>query len=89
MALIVEAVGENAEELSERLAAYERDVRALTARWDELLAAHPNEWVAMHDGKLFHAADLETLFEVLRRDGIEPGRAAREFLGRDLPPLLL
>lgn len=65
------------------------DLDALMADWDQLLVRFPNQWVAVHDGVTYHAAELDSLFAELRLAGVEPARVPREFLTRDLPALLL
>ncbi len=72
-----------------RLSSYRRDLDALMAQRDKLLAEFPNQWVAVHDGVAYHAGELDSLFAELRLAGIEPARVPREFLTRDQPALLL
>jgi len=80
---------EQRDEIRARLADYRKDREALGVRRAELLAAHPDEWVALHDGEVFHSRELDALFAQLRLRGIEPARVPREFLSQTQPALLL
>lgn len=89
MQVEIERDPRRAAELRAGLASYRRDSDALLGRWDELMAAHPDEWVSMHNGDVFHAPKIAILFEQLSAAGIDPASVPREFLGRDKAPLLL
>lgn len=77
------------DEIRARLASYRRDVDALNEQRDELINSFPEQWVAIHEGKVYHAAELDALFAQLRLAGVEPARVPREFLTKDEPALLL
>jgi hypothetical protein len=65
---------------------YTADCVRLSERHDELLAPYGDQWVAMHDGTLFAATELDALLDDLRASGVSPGTAAVKFLHR-VPPL--
>lgn len=62
------------------LALYRRDRRCLANLYDVLLRDHPDEWAAVADGQIFHAAKLDVLFAKLRLEGIDPASVPRTFL---------
>ena len=76
---------EEAADIREGLRRFTADCKLLAAKHDELLAQHGDQWVAMHEGTLFAASELEPLFDALRASGVIPGHAAVRFLHR-VPP---
>jgi hypothetical protein len=81
-----ERTPEEAAEIRAGLQRYTADCVRLSERHDELLAQYGDQWVAMHDGALFAATELQVLLGELRALGVNPGHAAVEFLHR-VPPL--
>lgn len=65
-----ERTPEEATEIREGLRRYTPDCMRLEERHDELLAQHGEQWVAMHDGTLFVAAELPVLLGELRGSGV-------------------
>lgn len=86
---IVKLSPEESAEMRREMAGFKRDSETLFERRDELLDAHPNEWVSVHQDRIFHAGSLDELFGLLRDSGIDPARVPCEYLSRDLPPVLL
>lgn len=80
--------GERAD-TSETLSGYQRDRAALDNLREELVQRYPNQWVSVHEGRVFHALEIQALFANLRESGVEPRRVPREFLSKDRPALLL
>ena len=76
---------EEAAEIHEALRRYSADCKLLVDRYDELLTQYGDQWVAMHEGALFVAVELESLLGKLRASGVNPGHAAVRFLHR-VPP---
>jgi len=74
-------------EILAKFRAYERDSRCLYSRREELRDRYPDQWVAVHDGHVYHASSVDDLIQVLRRAGLESGTIPREFLPRE--PLLV
>jgi hypothetical protein len=81
-----ERTPEEAAEIRAGLQRYTADCIRLSERHDELLTRYGDHWVAMHDGTLFAAADLQVLLGEVRASGVSSGRVAVEFLQR-VPPL--
>jgi hypothetical protein len=80
-----ERTPEEAAEIRAGLQRYTADCVRLSERHDELLSQYGDQWVAMHDGALFAATELQVLLGELRASGISPGNAAVKFLHR-VPP---
>lgn len=81
-----ERTPEEAAEIRSGLQRYTADRIRLSERHDELLAQYGDQWVAMHDGTLFAATELEVLLGELRASGVSPRNAAVKFLHRVPPP---
>lgn len=81
-----ERTPEETAEIRAGLQRYTADRIRLSERHDELLSQYGDQWVAMHDGTLFAATDLQVLLGELRASGVSPGTAAVKFLHRVPPP---
>ncbi len=88
MAITVVPV-EDPEGVRAELEEFRRDNRQLNARLAALEAEFPNQWVAMKDGRLFHAAELDALFAEMRLAGVDPATAPRHYFATDLPAMIL
>lgn len=73
---------DEAAEIREALRRFTVDCKLLAARHDELLAQYGDQWVAMHEGILFAASEIDPLLDALRASGVDPGHAAVRFLHR-------
>jgi hypothetical protein len=80
---------DNPEQIRRDLEAYRRDSESLRSRLGELRGHHAGEWVAVHAGQVYHAAELDALLAALRLDGIDPAGAPRVYLATDAPVLIL
>jgi len=76
----------DAQELRVELESFHRDYDAFDARREELLETHNNQWVSIHDDKVYQAADLHGLLALLRADGIDPAWVPREYISTDCAP---
>jgi hypothetical protein len=79
---------EDPERVRAELREFKRQDEALQTREPELSAAYPNEWVALHDDRVFHAPDLAELLSELESAGLDPAHTAVAYLAIDLPPML-
>ena len=69
----------------ERLRQFGRDARLLASMREELLLRHDNEWTAMHEGRFFHARDLDEILAMLRSANIDPAQAVVKYLTSEPP----
>jgi len=75
--------------LSRELRQADIDMQALEARWDELLAEHPEEWVAVWRQEFLFAADLEELIAKARKQGWDVGSMVVDCVTEERRALLL
>jgi hypothetical protein len=69
-------------EFRDRSQQYRSDRVELSRLRDELVQTHDEEWVAMHNGRLFFAKDEAEMVDGLRAQGIDPGRTVIRYLSR-------
>lgn len=69
---------------------FRRDIEYFEANRDSLIRDHPNEWMAIYEGRIGAVAgDLGSLFDELERQGIPLGEAVIEYLSTEEEVLIL
>lgn len=76
----VAAEMENGKTIQASLRAYTRRWRELHSRWNELVEAYPDQWLAYYDGDMAVGGTLEQLLVVMDQRGFPRGETPIEFM---------
>lgn len=77
------------ETLSRELRQADADTKALESRWEELVAKHPEKWVAVSNGDFLFADSLDELIAKAREQGWDVGAMVVDCLTAERRALLL